>query len=628
MAQNITFEHGEKRATDFLNRHLQDIVPDGVYKGFNIRETATPSFSVDAKAETDNTNVVFTLEGVRIEEDTDLSGIATVTTPDTVNPRIDSLFVKHDKTPAKNPAIFELIAGTPDPSPSAPTPPVDGFFRVKLADILVPANATEITNTEITNAAKTSLGFVPVPFATLSDISADESNAFNGMAGRGFNEPSTVNPVATIRDTNGPFLKPTPTSTADDFLQVKGGESWNRRQLVKTTVADASIQIITAPSVNPRIDLVTYDPDTQALAIISGVEAPSPVAPVLTDPGLMPVAFVLVDEISPASIVVNEADITDARALPHNKTPEWFDLPGITSDMKDSVTGAAAPAAGNVFQTAADLTAALAPISTGFVLSRLEFDTGKNATGGPSVDKCRLRASAGQELRVTLHDAGFTKKVFKRIGTNLDVDIGAGVGPGGTDGFVVSASTWYFVYVIGASGNPSLVDLVISKSLVAPNLSDSSFTSPGWDVFRRIGSARLDSSAFFVESFSKNGDVNLLDSGTLDTAYPAATWTFVGALNAVSDFVPPTSRRARCRGVVNENGGPGTSLFVAHPDIGTGSTGGKEVARVGLAGSANTDFEGSEFEIDLDDSQRFKARRGAGFTAPYVLFIFGYTEVL
>ena len=632
MAQNVTFQHGEKRATDFLNRHLQDIVPEGVYKGFNIRETSTPSFSVDAKAEADGTNVVFTLEGVRIEEDADLPGIATVTTPDAVNPRIDSLFIKHDKTPANDPAIFELLKGLANPSPSAPTPPVDGFFRVKLADILVPANATEITDTEITNAAKTSLGFVPVPFATLSDISLAEANAFNGMAGRGFNEPSAVNSVATILDTNANFLKPAPTSTADDFLQVKGGESWNRRQLSKTTVADTSIQIITAPTTNPRIDLVTYDPDTQTLAIIQGAEAASPVAPVLTDPGLIPVAFILVDEISPASIVVNEADITDARPSPHTKTPEWFDLPDITSNMKDAVTGAVAPAAANVFQTAADVAAAIAPLRVGFALSRLEIDTAKDSTGTLDTDKCRLQASSGQELVITLHNAAFTENIFKVIIADLIVDVTVPAAPGGRDTTAsIPTSVWYFVYLIASSTVPGAPPaLVLSLDSEFPDLTGVNFGTPNfYDVYRRIGSVRRDSGGLFLESFCKGGICNYLVPGVIESGATMPTsFTPVGAVNPLSDFVPPTSRRVRALAEGVNAGGNTLRMFVAHPDIGLGSSGGKQTVAAFPSVSGGTSNDTNEFETDLDNTQRFHFRGINPGSGSFNIWCVGYVEVL
>ena len=625
MAQTRTWDFGEKRQGIILNRHLADVLPSGIYSGFFVRATVAPSLFFDVKTTdgvtTDPTNVVLTGEGVKIEEDADLPGAGSVAAGDPADPRIDSVFVKHQFSAANSPAVIEVLAGTPATSPVPPTPPVDGFSRVLLANITVPATATVITNAEISQQGAVPIGPGAI-LSSLSDVSVVQSDAFAAMR-----KPSTANPIATIAEIGTELFRPTESSTPDDNVQLGGGELWDKLQGTSQTIAPFSITITPAPSADPRIDLVTVNPDTGTATLTLGVEAASPVPPAIPSNDVIPVCYVSVTEVG-GPVVVLDLDITDVRPIINTKTPEWFDLPGITSDMKDAVTGAAAPDSGNVFQTSDDIIAALSSLSPAFVLSRLELDTGKNVGGSPNSDKCRLRSGPGKEFRVTLHNAAFTVNVLKILSVDLEVDIQVANAPGGRDfSSAPASSTWYFVYLI-ASGTTGLAPaLVLSLSSTLPDLSGTNFTGPGYDVFRRIGSARLDGGGLFLETFSKNGIYHFLQPGTLDTALPGTNFTFAGSTNPLSDFVPPTSRRATCVAEAFENGAFAVTVFAAHPDIGSGSTGGKNVVSAGLAGTDNTDRETNEFGIDLDDSQRFKIR-SSGSAATFNIWAVGYTEEL
>lgn len=603
MAQNVTLQFGEKRNAEFVNRHFEDVIPPGIYKGFNARETVAPSLFLDIKAEADGTNVVVTDEGIRIEEDADLLGAVSIPVPDPSLPRIDSIFVKHKFVPTNDPATIELIAGVPDVTPAPTPPPADGFFRVQLATVLVPAAASSIVDADITNDAKTALSVAAQPLNALTDVSNDLANSVIGSVGRGFNDPSAVNVMATIGDTNAKFLKPVPRSPADSFVTILGGESWDNRLINTTSVVDTNVQLTLLPTANPRFDLIAFNQETQAFSIINGAEDASPVIPALTNPSLVPVAAILVDEIG-GPIIVTETDITDVRPPPHVKTPELFDLPDLTTDIKDAITGAAAPDASNVFQTEADVDTAVDPLGQAFAHDRVRLETGIVVN-----DQTRLDGGAV----VTCHNAGFT--VLKTIFTpgDLIADGGGGVGPGGLDASTAfNATDWYHIYLIAksASAGPAFdAALLISDSQTSPDLTDASLSGAGFDIFRRLSAVRTDATPIFLLSFMENGRTFYVDGQVFSSTLGSVGTSFAAAPNPLSfsTRVPPTSRRAQF--IVGDITSPSAStLFVTHGSDTRTTSGGRTVSQdVGTGGSQiNT------FEADLDASQRARFRVSAG----------------
>jgi len=78
-----------------------------------------------------------------------------------------------------------------------------------------------------------------------------------------------------------------------------------------TWVGGQNTAVITAPTVNPRIDRVVMDPADGALTVITGAEAGSPVPPAITL-GSLPVCRVLLQTTS--TEITNDM-ITDERAL-------------------------------------------------------------------------------------------------------------------------------------------------------------------------------------------------------------------------------------------------------------------------------------------------------------------------
>jgi len=539
MAQNRTWDFGEKRLTTVLNRHFEDVIPSGVYKGFNVEETSPASLSLDVNRAPDDTNVLITPEGIRIEEDAaSISGAVTLNTGDGSNPRIDLIFMKHKYDPStNNPGTFEVVEGMPAPSPSEPTLPVDSFFRTRLASVLVPTSASSIVTADITNVAKASLGFVPVPFSALSDITTNEANAFNGMSVRGFFAPSAANIVATIADTNAKTFQPTPSNPNDAKVNIKGGRVWNGRVSAFTDIADTSITL-TAVTTNPRIDLISVNPDTGTFTTDAGTELAVPVPAALSLVNNIPIAHVLISEVSPAAVIITETDITDVRPAPHVRTPELFDLPNMTTGIKDGITGAAAPAAANVFQTKNDVDTAVAPLGTPFIVSRLKMDTG--ITSGDQV-----KVFSG--LFATVHNSSFTTFETIRTASDLIADGGASEGPGGVEtSLSFAVATWYHIYLIASSTGAVSPALVISLSITQPDLANTAFT--GYDLFRRLGGARTkDAATDFIVAFNRGGETryrneqlfyDVVPDTDITTNFSDAASTF-----SIADRVPPTSNR-------------------------------------------------------------------------------------
>jgi hypothetical protein len=613
MAQVRTWDFGEDRSTEVLNRHFSDLLPKGIYVDYDVTTNVSSLFlNIEA-------GILLTGEGVRIEETAALPNEVQIDAG-SAQPRIDLVVCQHKFSNLNTPAAYSVIKGTPAASPVPPPVPPDypsgSVFTQILATITVPALAAEILPGDVSLEAKTSISLTTVPFATLSDISADISDAVIGMTA-----PSAANVTATIADiTNATFaqasigiLQVSPTSTPDDNVTVASGTIQDLRNQSASPVAGGSVGPFSTVSADSRIDLVVVDPDTQTLSIVAGVEAASPVAPAYPLDRIV-LAEVLIDET--VTVVVNAGDITDVRPILHRNRPELFDLPDLTSDIKDGITGAAAPAAANVFQTENDLNTALDPIAGGFTYSRVRFDTGVVVT-----DQTTLASGA----LVTCHDASFANLITVRTTGALVADGGGGVGPGGlenTGSFL--ASNWYHIYLI-AQSTGSAPDfgaaLVISTSAVSPNLGGGSFT--GYDIFRRLVALRTSTTPIWIPSFTAGGWTYYVD----DIASPSTARLgndFSAAPNPFSfaSSVPPTSRRAEfwC-GELSSPGG-GTQLFITHGADTRTSTGGRRAGQdQGTGGGSGCTFFG-----DTDTSQRVRIRVAGGVTPPIEFALHAYQE--
>jgi hypothetical protein len=611
MTQIRTWDFGEDRSTAILNRHFARLIPKGIYLGFGVT-TNVPGLFLNIEE-----GIIITGEGVKIEEDADLPNIVQVDPGDSLI-RIDLVVLQHKFVPTNDPATYSIIKGTPGGgAPSLPPDfPTGTVFTQLLATITVPAFATDIVPGDVSLEPTTNISLTTVPFATLSDISTTESDAFNAMK-----NPSSLNPVATIDDLSAGFLKPTESSTPNANVNFKGGRLWDRRVITFTDVSDQAIAIL-APTANPRIDLLSINPDTGIFTKTVGVEAATPVPPDLPPGalGYIPVAHVLADEIG-GPVVVTTADITDVRPFAHVRTPELFDLPDMDADIKDAITGAAAPDSTNVFATAADITTAVAPLGAPFVMSRLRMETALPST---------IQVTVSSGLLATTHNSGFTILETIRLTSPLTA-VGSGIGPGAleTSGAFTSVA-WYHIYLIASSTQAASPALVISSSAAEPNLGAASFDD--YDIWRRLGAARTDdSSAIFLKAFNIAGETRYRDGQNRytfpgDTAF---TDDFQNAFNVLSlaTRVPPTSNRGIIHAVINlSTAGTTRIIYFTDGDDTRTTTGGKEIVRISQ--NDHTVYNNSEVIQQLDDSQRLRVRFEGAIPEEVIFDTLGYVEDL
>lgn len=609
MTQIITWESGEKRATTILNRHFEKLLPKGIYTGFAVTDNASLLLNIEK-------GIILTGEGVKIEEDADLPTIVTIDTGDALV-RVDLVVLQHKYSPANNPAVYVVIKGTPGAgAPPLPADfPVGSVFTQLLATITVPALAVSIGAGDITLEALTSISLTTVPFSTLSDISSAEADAFNAM-----NAPSAGNPVATIKDTNANFLNPTPESTPSTKLAIKGGRLWDARMITSSAIVDSTLDFVgLVVSADSRIDVVHIDPATGTIAKTTGAEAASPTPPAIIT-GLIPIAHVLIDET--VTVLISETDITDVRPLPSNRTPELFDLPGMTSDIKDAITGAAAPTAANVFVT----TDALA---SGFVYSRVRMDIGATVVD----DEVELAPGA----LVTCHDSGFILVKTVRTTGALIADISVSSAPGGLEtGLTFIQNTFYHIYLIAKSNGTSpdfSAALVISDDAASPNLS-SGFTD--YDIFRRLGAVRAKVSADeWIPAFSEDMHTRYRDQQVIITRQTGnvVPLDFSGTNNPFSAAtrVPSTAQRASFVCFMADGQDGVHEYFAVHPSLTSGTTGGVLFGAINTSNQANVaESEVSEFELDISNAGAFRMRResAGGELDSFELDVSGYYEQL
>ena len=112
----------------------------GVINGLTTYAQATPNMTVGVLNGT-----VHMSDGTRLSPIG--SGSMIITTSDATNPRIDIIYVNSDAT-------IGYLAGTPLPSPIAPSIPIGTFL---LSQISVTANATSITSANITDKRRMKL---------------------------------------------------------------------------------------------------------------------------------------------------------------------------------------------------------------------------------------------------------------------------------------------------------------------------------------------------------------------------------------------------------------------------------------------------------------------------------------
>jgi len=155
---------------------LTEGVVQGVGTAFAVTQKAAgANMSVDVAAgialiEITNTNLTHGATYKTWFESTAVSN-EIVTAADDTNPRVDRVVLRIDVSvdpngTASNIAIIEVLAGTPDPAPSAPATPANA---ISLATIAVPASDTSITDGQITDDRS----YIQVGASVLQDLARE-----------------------------------------------------------------------------------------------------------------------------------------------------------------------------------------------------------------------------------------------------------------------------------------------------------------------------------------------------------------------------------------------------------------------------------------------------------------------
>lgn len=121
----------------------------------------------------------------------------------------------------------------------------------------------------------------------------------------------TVDPINGLIVVSGDDFKVSPQVPPDMTVQVSAGTLFDIVTKVRISKAIQDSSVITAPTVNPRIDVIYVDMLTGVIGIATGAEAASPVPPTLPDAKL-PIAQIA---LSTTTSEIIDSLITDIREL-------------------------------------------------------------------------------------------------------------------------------------------------------------------------------------------------------------------------------------------------------------------------------------------------------------------------
>ena len=265
-------------------------------------------------------------------------------------------------------------------------------------------------------------------------------------------------------------------------VEVAAGAFFNSITRARVTNAAQTTGTITAPSVNPRIDIVHIDRLTGVVGVTTGAEAADPSAPAL-DADKVPL-----DEIALATTTTEITDslITDVRELNLLGSPYYVDEDDMASDSASHV-----PSQQSVKAYADEVAGASAPRGhiDGLILS--------NNSGDPAKDINITAGAARDDGNVV------TIKLDTLIHKKLDEAWAVGTIAGALDGTESSggtpdADTWYHIWLIRRS-DTGVVDVLASESATDPTMPTN------YDQKRRIGAVRTDGTPDII-AFSQTGD--------------------------------------------------------------------------------------------------------------------------
>ena len=274
MTQQRTFDYGAPRRTRLLNsRFLNVIPPRKIYVGYTVMAQSPATLNLNITSGT-----LISQDGVVIEETGTLLGVINIA-PDLTYPRIDMVVANHTYGVTNPPQVYEVVQGT---AGSPPSPPALPDHCVPLAQVYVPAAATEIIDQYID------------PYTSYFN-NLDTHNLMRSQ----FKE---LRPESTVEHGG---ISDKIWINAGVFVKSDGSGIVNFVEQ-----SSPSFDPIVDPS-NERRDIVTID-DLGVVGILQGAEALAggAIAPPYPTSKQV-VAEVLVSEIG--TVLVHEEDIRDVR---------------------------------------------------------------------------------------------------------------------------------------------------------------------------------------------------------------------------------------------------------------------------------------------------------------------------
>lgn len=164
MTQIKLFSYHDLDASQLHNRRMAELVQPGVYLGFRVRRNSADPSKLDISHGDDNTSVLLTVEGVRIQETAELVGELQVGAADPSFARFDLVVAEYQWSPNTSiDQVYKIIRGRypSDPNDDPAKPSVQNEYQIPLAYVKVrPVTATggvrrvNISQSDILHVAK------------------------------------------------------------------------------------------------------------------------------------------------------------------------------------------------------------------------------------------------------------------------------------------------------------------------------------------------------------------------------------------------------------------------------------------------------------------------------------------
>lgn len=205
------------------NTHVTSVIKAGVYRGYFIRANPADRSMLDIISGADDSSILMTVEGVRIEETDDILGVLRIRPADSSFPRWDLVVAEYTWSPDNTiQQLYKIVKGRPATSTtSEPIKPVpSSAFQIPLAWVYVrPRTAiggisrVEILQTDIILAPKASGIESPTDVSTLKP-EVDPTNRMRIFVYRGV--------FPTIDGSNVVFFDGGYSDEIDDSAMIDG----------------------------------------------------------------------------------------------------------------------------------------------------------------------------------------------------------------------------------------------------------------------------------------------------------------------------------------------------------------------------------------------------------------------